>query len=292
MFGENKNLRNSEGQNIKDTISMPAPYQAVGFGAGSYTKTSKLITALYMVTDIMDKDEPIRNKLRTLGLEILSDPEGIRPEVGSYGAGTSIRKIEQIISLLDIASAMNFISEMNSSILKKEFLELKGSIQELDVKPMWLEEFLNSPLEEYPDSKSGGGGRILSTPAFSHPSRGESHSKGHTRIGVQKGSTLMQALRKVEGMKALSDRNLALGSSSRAQDFDILKKQRRDIIINIIKNNGESSTIKDIKTKMNNEANGAPVCSEKTLQRELMSMTKDGVLNKTGEKRWSRYFLK
>jgi hypothetical protein len=33
-------------------------------------------------------------------------------------------------------------------------------------------------------------------------------------------------------------------------------------------------------------------CSEKTLQRELVSMVKNGVLDKMGEKRWSRYFLK
>jgi len=32
-------------------------------------------------------------------------------------------------------------------------------------------------------------------------------------------------------------------------------------------------------------------CGEKTLQRELVSMVGDGVLKKSGEKRWSRYFL-
>ena len=37
----------------------------------SYTKTHKLVTALYMVTDIIDKEEPIRNKLRILGVEII-----------------------------------------------------------------------------------------------------------------------------------------------------------------------------------------------------------------------------
>jgi hypothetical protein len=31
---------------------------------------------------------------------------------------------------------------------------------------------------------------------------------------------------------------------------------------------------------------------EKTLQRELVFMVNNGVLNKIGEKRWSRYFVK
>jgi hypothetical protein len=32
-------------------------------------------------------------------------------------------------------------------------------------------------------------------------------------------------------------------------------------------------------------------CSEKTIQRELMSMVHNGTLKKIGEKRWSRYSL-
>ncbi len=102
-------------------------------------------------------------------------------------------------------------------------------------------------------------------------------------------------------MKALSDKTKflsnnnsearpnVLGLASRAIDFNIFKKQRRDNIIAIIKNNGGNASIKDIKIKANDD--NLLACSEKTLQRELMSMTKNGVLNKTGEKRWSRYSL-
>ncbi|KKR90935.1 MAG: hypothetical protein UU41_C0052G0001, partial [Candidatus Roizmanbacteria bacterium GW2011_GWA1_41_13] len=77
-----------------------------------------------------------------------------------------------------------------------------------------------------------------------------------------------------------------------AQDFNILKKKRRDDIIAIIRNNGGSATIKDIRIKINIGAQDSLICSEKTVQRELMSMIKNNVLNKTGEKRWSRYFIK
>ena len=97
------------------------------------------------------------------------------------------------------------------------------------------------------------------------------YSKGHneddkgqhsrTRIGVQKGSTLL---------KALSDKTSLL-----SQDFDILKKQRRDNIINIIKTSGGNATIKDIKIKIDAGVNGGVSFSEKTLQRELLSLIKD-----------------
>ena len=280
MLPVNKDMN----KNLKDSTFLPSltTGKVVG-GSMSYTKTQKLITALYIVTDIIDKEEPIRNKLRTLGVEVLSDLPA--------QAGTSvfnIVKIDQVLSFLNIASAMNFISEMNYTILKKEFLELKASIQEsTDIKPTWLEGFfLTPPTEEARPNISG---------LASH-----TNSKGHIRIGVQKGSTLLKSLNKVKGMRALSDTKL---SSTRVDAFFILKKERRDNIINIIKTNGGSSTIKDIKVKTNTGTQGLPAmhahagqarslaCSEKTLQRELMSMIKDGVLDKKGSKRWTRYSL-
>src|SRR3989344_7243431 len=103
MFTGDKNIKdttNELGITIKDSSI-------------SYTKTNKLVTALYMVTDILDKDEPLRNKLRTLGTGIISD-------VHSTPAH-AVGKISEIMSFLDVAFAMNIISEMNVTILRKEF---------------------------------------------------------------------------------------------------------------------------------------------------------------------------
>jgi hypothetical protein len=224
----------------------------------SYTKTEKLVTALYMITDIIDKDEPIRSKLRTLGAEIISDishPSSAR--VAFAG------RIDEVISFLNIARAMGFISEMNYSILRKEFLELQTSVnQNLETKKIWLDEFLSESNQS-------------AIPV----------DKGHIRIGVQKPGTLMKALSVMD----MSDRNSVSDRHSHSKDFDFLKKERRYEIISAIKRNGDSATITDIK----NNAKGHLVsCGEKTLQRELVSMIKDGVLDKTGEKRWSRYSIK
>jgi len=116
MLGEEKNLKDPE---RKPTAS---------YGAGSkemsvitYTKTNKLITALYIVTDIMDTEEPLRLKLRTLGVETLSDI------ISSQRVGL-VKKIQSILSLLDIAFTMNMITEMNKNILAGEFLKFKNSL--------------------------------------------------------------------------------------------------------------------------------------------------------------------
>src|SRR3989344_6381913 len=228
----------------------------------SYAKTTKLITALYMVTDIIDKDEPLKNKLRTLGTEIISD---------MYSApSNALAKISQIRSFLDIASAVNTISEMNAGILKKEFFELHQSITESYNNLGILTQKKNQKINLFEFFQEE-----TSLPDFT-PNR--------QHIGVQKGSTLMKALSKV----SMSDRNIVSDRKS-TLEFEVLKRQRREEIIAIIKISLNGATIKDIKTK----ASGALVsCGEKTLQRELVSMDKNGILNKTGDKRWSRYFVK
>ena len=284
MFGEEKKLTDISDEARPSMLGL-ASHKASVIG---YTKTNKLITALYMVTDILDKDEPLKNKLRTLGVEILSDISMSKPAFDTF-------KINQILSFLDIASAVNIISEMNCGILSKEFLKLDQSIRES----------MGNDSEARPNSL-GLASRIVNLSEFFRAEelqisrttldiekRGRENSKGHTRIGVQKGSTLMKALS--DKTRGLSDRNNREERPSGLKNFDILKKQRREDIINIIKTIGGNATITDIKDKTQNLPIGSQTtltsCSEKTLQRELVSMIKDGVLNKTGEKRWSRYKL-
>src|SRR3989344_994514 len=276
MLGEEKNLKNLQKDSIKDPSSVSVSYGDTGSHSGLYPKTDKLITALYMVTDIIDKDEPLRNKLRTLGVEILSDISTLSMSNMSKPA-FDILKIDQVLSFLDIASAIGIISEMNCSILRKEFSELYKSIKEFTGniraidKQINLSEFFREPARNA-FSIADTGGELSSQ---GHYFNGHHNS---TRIGVQKGSTLLKALSGVQHPTVL--------------DFDILKKQRRNDIINILKTIGGNATIKDIKDKAQasqGEAVSFMSCNEKTLQRERVSMVKDNVLNKVGEKRWSRY---
>lgn len=257
----------------KDTklIKDPIPEQ-VRYGAGisspvslnlfSYSRTNKLVTALYMVTDIMDKEEPLRLKLRTLGVEILSDMHFPASQTGSASKLNLDTKIQEVLSFLDIASTIGMISEMNCSILKKEFIELKQSIQESrQGSTLSLSEFFTEIEKDDPIART-----VLAT----------GNSKGHVKhnIGIQKGNTLLKALN-----KKVSNKN----------SFSILKQQRRDEIIKIVKTFNSGATITDIRTS----ATGLLAsCGEKTLQRELVSMVKDGVLNRTGSKRWSKYSLR
>lgn len=283
-------LAESNGQKndiVKDKEGMLVPYEREFFSAGSYTKTNKLITALYMVTDIMDKDEPLRNKLRILGANILSDTFYLKGHSGSSDQISG--KISELLSFLEVASGVGIISQMNSKIISKEFLELRKSIEEF-TSPKgdnWLQEFIKEGGKEddyYNDSTTK---TILLK---------KSISNGHTgtRIGVQKGSTLMRALsdRIPELAKKKNDSSSVLLNKN--NNHELKEKRRADIILaikDIAKDNVNfvGATITDIKSIGHSSLIS---CGEKTLQRELVSMVSDGVLLKSGEKRWSKYRLK
>jgi hypothetical protein len=261
MFRDEKNLKDSQKDALPNNTDITLKDNSAYL---SYAKTDKLITALYMVTDIVDKEEPLRNKLRTLGAAILSDTHSTPHKAPS--------RIAEVMSFLSIARALNIISSMNCDILEKEFYALDRSIKESisEVKILKtridLTEFFKEELE---------------APKPFAP------LAGPARLGVQKGSTLM---------KALSDRKLASGEAAPSlKNSGASKGQRRQDILNIIKINGGSATIKDIKDKISNMSdknNSLVSLGEKTLQRELISMIEDGVLYKEGSKRWSRYFVK
>jgi hypothetical protein len=234
----------------------------------SYSKTDKLVTALYMVTDIIDKEEPIRTKLRILSVEIITDintnPANAQP------------KIHQILSFLEIAKTMNIISEMNYRILKKEFLELHQSIKE--IYPKTIESNKEIDLSKFFIDTSSQG--VLHD---EKSIKDKDFLKGQvyrTKIGVQKGGTLLGFL---------SNKNLL---RTTRENTEFQKKERRFNIIKIIGDNNGHATIKDIYLKINSPAISSQISSEKKIQRELLSMIKDGVLEKMGEKRWTNYVVK
>ena len=58
---------------------------------------------------------------------------------------------------------------------------------------------------------------------------------------------------------------------------------RRDRVLLVLRDKGEA-TIKDIVDVVTD-------CSEKTIQRELISLIKDNIITREGERRWSKYKL-
>lgn len=294
MFSENKNL--------KDTKQGPTPTSPVGDNAidfkvdnsVSHTKAEKLITALYMVTNLMDYNDSLRTKIRSTGNEILVDVHYLEDSLKDKSNLSKAIKnnIKLIMSFLNIAETVNNISEMNSQILKNEFIKLANSIEEMVSKDISINdlfsdieidrvEFLNPSIERTNFSKKDEYNKInkesLKGQIFKrHPMIPVKNTNTKSiSVGIQKSSDLLRTLSK------------KVSSVSGSNNFDDLRKTRRDQITKVIKTI-KQGTIKDIKDKSNGVLYNI---GDKTLQRELIDMVRTGVLKKTGEKRWSFYSL-
>ncbi len=256
----------NDGKNQKDTFKDTHLSLKDSLFSISYSKTNKLLTALYMVTEIIDKTEPIRHKLRSLATDLLSDTLATQ-----FNSRTNVlmdinKKITEIMSFMDIASTIGMISEMNNRILKNEFMVLKKSLN-LEENSVWLEEFLA-------ENTSIGHGNMS--------------DRSPIRIGVQKGEGLLTALKKIDNNNKMSNRNLdgKDNSINKKDSFNQIKLERRYEIMASIGHFPNGATISDIRSKGQGILKNM---GEKTLQRELVSLTADGVLERGGEKRWSKY---
>ncbi|MEK7118515.1 MAG: hypothetical protein AAB869_02785, partial [Patescibacteria group bacterium] len=103
-----------------------------GFGYVVH-KTEKLTTALYLVTDIMTEKEPMKWKARESAVDLLSDitlMSALSVSEKMTMLRNATKKTEKIIAFLDIARSAHLMSEMNASVLKKEYCALKDSLEE------------------------------------------------------------------------------------------------------------------------------------------------------------------
>ena len=236
-------------------------------------KTEKLVTALYLVSDCMDTDDALKMKLRLLGVELLSDMYKIStlsPKDMHSFISVSLAHIHELLSFIEIAYTIGFISEMNTTILKKEFSLLAADlklIQEKDKHFIFkLDEKMFNISEEKREENimTNGGGYDYKGQQFLKDKRTSFNSMSLTN---NKSPIVSFQTKKTNS----NSTNLSERKDRTAKILELIKVQK-DI------------SIKDISLAFTD-------CSEKTIQRELNNLISKGQLKKTGSKRWSRYSI-
>lgn len=84
-------------------------------------KAKKLATAIHLVTSYLSDREPIKWQIRKKSIDLVS-------EVMGHNSPRALSVIELLMSLIDIVLHGQLGSEMNFSILKKEFAALRDQI--------------------------------------------------------------------------------------------------------------------------------------------------------------------
>ncbi len=178
-------------------------------------KTEKLASAIYLMTNHLPDNEPLKRALRDKSSTLVSFMIGYKDLNGiqSYSFGKEAEsKIIEIVSLLEVSQNIGLISKMNFSIVQEEFVKLIDLIK-------------NSPA---PDTQ----------PVQSHSINQNYFNVGAYRVSP---NTDAQSGYNIVHKRAESD----------SQNSSLKKNSRQTTILAVIKKKGEV-TIKDISEVIRN----------------------------------------
>lgn len=223
----------------------------------AYRKISKISYAIYVITDIINDHEPIKWQLRKVSVDTMSFKNFLDEKSVFNTLDNCLLELE---GSLELAKTVHIISNMNASLIQSEIRSLLSELRG------------QSRIGIYSVEISGGFFDVAKPTTLSLE---ELLSRGGQTNGYKghKGQDVRYAPQQVRG------HNDERGSYQQMQS----KGQRKEEIIGVIKQKG-TVTIKDVTEAIKD-------CSEKTIQRELLSMVADGRIKRTGERRWSKYSL-
>jgi hypothetical protein len=221
-------------------------------------KTERLSSAIYLVTNFVPENEPLRLLVRERSLRLYSELVSLRTQTIKHpGVNPFLSLISEIIGFLEIGYSSGYISEMNYEVLRREYASLgsalEGRGQELESRRVVVdkESLTVSTIPERTQRKELSEKKKDISPRLAPPAISKTSS------GLPKPPSIGQVT--------------------------IRHNSRRDAILNLL-NQKSQVTVKDVSEIIAG-------CSEKTLQRELLSLVEQGVLKKEGERRWSKYSL-
>ena len=256
-------------------------------------RPEKLASAVYLTTSFLNDQEPLKWKLRTLASDLVSLGIYLKDNFSKEREQASLETrsvILEIVTLLSVAKNSGLVSNMNHDLIHKEFfsylnsLGLPVGISEENDQIMLSSSFFNSGLAEL---KAGDSVEEVSQ---KDKIQNSAQQLPQLNISPKLGSVLDKGHRMTEGhFTTFSNRQQNESKeqkTKRLKDFgavSVKKNSRQSVIIGLLKRKKEIM-IKDVSPLING-------CSEKTIQRELLSMVKAGILKKEGKKRWSKYLL-
>lgn len=267
-------------------------------------KAEKISTALYMVTDLIDVADPIRQRIRECSVDLIAETRSMSQAFSGdiyFSVARTINKSWEIVSLVEVASSVGFISDMNARILKSVLLELISSlrdkqkresfnqIEDLKIGESLADQItLSKSLFDIKDTKEDVLYKGQNTPEKKPIQKEKQMSfKSKVETPVKKFELPKEMIESTPIETEKEEKNGQMYSHENFKEFVLRPKakasERKDKIIEIVREKGEVN-VNDVVTSF-------PDVSSKTIQRELTSMVEENVLKREGEKRWSRYSL-
>lgn len=234
---------------------------------GIYNKSNRLAAAVFAVSNLMDKDEDLKNKIKNLSLDVVYLSVNLK-DIKFVGADRVISDMEKksllLMSLLNIASIGGLISSMNGDVLREEFKSFISDIKTLAAK--------------FEGSKYGVVKNVFKQQGYLNDISLGNGSLENRNFGTFGASSKEGFSGSLISDRISVDKN---GGDANPNNGHKRKDLRKIAILDFIKRHNEVG-IKDIVPNVVG-------CSEKTIQRELINLINEGKIKKSGEKRWSKY---
>ncbi len=265
------NLVNSQGKNnsiVKADIGIL--FDGDSYGLFIFQKTEKLVKGIYLLTSHMSDKEPMKERARHISHKMLGSVLEMSDRI--WGEETYhknlLSAITEISTLFDIAEHTKMISRNNHHIINTELTKLAN--------------FLITSASNYSSAKIAfepnlfdGDYNFVQDQVFPNSHQNQNHIKSDFVKDNYKGQT--------QSDRTTINSDMSLTKNVVPEKIIKDKNNRQEIILSMLKS-GVKLTIKDF-------AKNIKGCSEKTIQRELLSLVSKGVLKKEGERRWSKYFI-
>jgi hypothetical protein len=226
-------------------------------------RSYRLVAAIFVVLKIIDGEEQLKTRLKDLSLELLS----LTSTIKDCESATCIKETErvsaEIVSLVEVAVMSGLVSEMNGAVLKSEFTHLTYHLNLLKTdagvgSSAIVKNILKNGSDEYGEGVAVLGNNV--------PNNQIGHKIGHENHHVTYN---------------MSDKTYNGHFVNEENKGKKRKELRKDLILEYIKNNKDVS-IKDIIPNIKG-------CSEKTIQRELVTLIRENKIIRSGDRRWSKY---
>lgn len=252
-------------KNFSNTNNTSTAARDIWFNLNSYLKGSEYFLSLYkrahnlsaavfLVSNNMEESDRLKSKIKDSCSDLLSLTIKLKDARSLLDTGRTILEIEnhalEVVSFLDIASISGSLSKMNTDIIKNEF------------------NYLLSDLSRFKDQLASKNRALLSKTV-----EGEVGKEDNLADFVSDKNTEVRGLL-IKDKKTDTINPDGIKRHNR-------KETRKNMIYDFILKH-KNSSIKDIVPNIKG-------CSEKTVQREIMDLIKEGKVKKEGERRWSKY---
>lgn len=252
-----------------------------------HKKTERLAAALYLVTNLLPEKEPLRWSLRQQGVAlvaaVLSFTSVPRSQQESEERQARLL-LTEILALLEICRHAGIFSEMNVSVLRQECEALAALFAEPGYK--------NQDNRARPEETA------LFPKDFFHITAPDVSASGEDNDLGGKEGTKKEAV--VSGY-VHGSQNFSVVSKEMPKDVKDISKDTKDTLqkhtdgVKDKNRNRQKSVLALLKKKSPISVKDVVLvvtdCGEKTIQRELSAMVDEGILKKSGKRRWTTYSL-